>query len=45
MELELIHHQPKKVKFQHPLLFLQGAYSGGVVLGSAFSGILQFHRV
>ena len=28
MELELIHHQPQKVKFQHPLLFLHGAYSG-----------------
>ena len=28
MELELIHQQPQKMKFKHPLLFLHGAFSG-----------------
>ena len=27
MELEMIHHQLKNAKFQHPLLFLNGAFS------------------
>ena len=28
MELELIHQNPQKMKFKHPLLFLHGAFSG-----------------
>ena len=28
MELELIHQHPQKMKFNHPLLFLHGAFSG-----------------